>query len=762
LATKNRILIIIQVLLALAIIAASFKIMMSSIIEVREKRSQFRANLTYYATQVDYELQQIVDHINQYVQNDPSVDLESLIMRLDIVWSRLAHDTPSLRDDLYLSLPGATEFSKDALKTLSAIEPGLATLERDDYARAIAIQSELRRLIPLSHAVSMQAIAYDAQNEASHLDGMSARNRFIICLMLAFLGLAAFSLYQSWREVRASFVQSAQLERRVETRTAELKATNRKLRAEIEERGRAQERFRSLVDHATEAIMILDAEKGKFVEANPRAEALYGLSRDALLSGCSPFDVSPEFQPDGQRSEAAARFHIKRALEGERPVFEWMHQNVEGVDVPCQISLVRFPDPTRDLVRASIIDLTEQKNAEASSAELERQLVQAQKLEAIGKMTGGVAHDFNNLLSVILGNMELLEDSTNDSEKLELIDAAKQASLRGAALTRSMLNFARRADLNPKEISLGELVGNMETWMSRTIPVTIKVETSLSSDLWPVTADVSGAESALLNLVINARDAMPDGGRITIETENVLIDETAHHVSDTGLQPGRYVMLAVRDTGDGIPADVMPFIFEPFFSTKGLSTNSGLGLSMVHGFITQSCGDVIIKSEPGVGTTVKLFFPAHEKTQSRTAIAEKAPSTAHMPKAHILVAEDEEDVLNIIALSLEAQGHHVTTTTSGDEAAERFDELGPIDLLITDIVMPGNMQGPSLARHLRRFNPNLPVMFLSGYTNEAILKGDGLTNEDHHLMKPVTREQLIEAVNKALNKKLSVASLSGA
>ena len=282
-ATKNSIFSIIQVLLALAIIAASFKIMMSSIIEVREKRSEFRANLTYYATQVDYELQQIVDHINQYVQNDPSVDLESLIMRLDIVWSRLAHDTPSLRDDLYLSLPGATEFSKDALKTLGAIEPDLATLERDDYAQAISIQSELRRLVPLSHAVSMQAIAYDAQNEASHLDGMSARNRFIICLMLAFLGLAGFSLYQSWREVRASFVQSAQLERRVETRTAELKATNRKLRAEIEERGRAEERFRLLVEHAPDAITILDAQTVKFVEVNPRMEALLACPKKRWL-----------------------------------------------------------------------------------------------------------------------------------------------------------------------------------------------------------------------------------------------------------------------------------------------------------------------------------------------------------------------------------------------------------------------------------------------------------------------------------------------
>ncbi|MCH2165882.1 MAG: response regulator [Marinovum sp.] len=754
----NKALLVFQVLLAVVIVAASLIIMTSSLKEVRVIRAQFRGNLTYYAAQVDYELLQIVDHINRYVQDDPSVTPETLIMRLDIAWSRLSHNTSNLRGDLYLALPGASAFAEEALETLNAIEPELVALKRDDDARAIAITSELRRLVTQSHAVAMQAIAYDAENDAIHLDGMTARNRSVMYLILAFLGLAAFSLYQSWREVRTSFRQSAHLERRVEARTSELKTSNRKLRAEIDERGRAQERFRSLVDHATDAILILDAQKGTFVEANPRAEALYGLPREALLAGCSPIDLSPEFQPDGQRSDVAAVAYVKRALDGEVPIFEWMHRNIEGVDVPCQISLVRFPDTKRDLVRGSIIDLTEMKNAEASNANLERQLVQAQKLEAVGQMTGGVAHDFNNLLSVILGNMELLEDLTEDRDKLELIDAAKQASLRGAALTRSMLNFARRADLNPQEISLGELVGGMELWMSRTIPVTINVETSFSPDLWSVTADVSGAESALLNLVINARDAMPYGGCMTIETENVLVDKASDEFSKTDLKPGRYVMLAVRDTGEGIPADVMPRIFEPFFSTKGLSTNSGLGLSMVHGFMTQSCGDVIIDSEPGVGTTVKLFFPAHDKGQGTTALEEDDQSTTRVPKARILVAEDQEDVLNIIARSLEAQGHHVTTTKSGDEAASRFDELGPFDLLITDIVMPGDMQGPALARHLRSFDQNLPVIFLSGYTNEAILNGNGLRKEDLHLMKPVAREKLIAAVNEALTTKRSHAS----
>lgn len=750
---KNKILLGFQVLLAVAIVAASLTILASGTGEVRVNRAQFRNNLTYYAAQFDYELLQVVDHINRYVQDDPIVTSDSLIIRLDIAWSRLSHQTPNLRTDVYLALPGAPEFAEEALEVFSAIEPELVTLNRGDEARANAITSELRRLVTLSHAVAMQAIAYDAENDAIHLDLISVRNRSVMYLILAFLSLATFSLFKSWREVGSSFRLSADLERRVEQRALELKATNRMLRVEVDERGRAQERYRSLVDHATEAILILDGEKGTFVEANPSAEKLYGLSRIALVAGYGIVDLSPEFQPDGQRSDVAAMSYVKKALEGELLIFEWTHRTNEGVEVPCLVTLNLFPDHTRDLVRASIIDLTEKKSAEASSAKLERQLVQAQKLEAVGQMTGGVAHDFNNLLSVILGNMELLEDLTEGSEKLELIEEAKQASFRGAALTRSMLNFARRADLNPQEISLGEFVGRMETWMSRTIPVTIKVETSFSPDVWSITADVSGVESALLNLVINARDAMPDGGCLRIETENVVIEKRSDDFAKAGLEPGCYVMLAVRDTGEGIPADLMPKIFEPFFSTKGLTTNSGLGLSMVHGFMTQSCGDVLIDSEFGIGTTVKLFFPAQVKGQGRTMIEQEAQSTTHASKARILVAEDQEDVLNIIVRTLEAEGHDVTKATSGDDAARRFFELKPIDLLITDIVMPGDLQGPSLARHLRSFDMDLPVIFLSGYSNDAILKGNGLKEEDVHLMKPVAREQLIKAVNGALGTK---------
>ncbi|MDJ0822468.1 MAG: response regulator, partial [Paracoccaceae bacterium] len=248
---------------------------------------------------------------------------------------------------------------------------------------------------------------------------------------------------------------------------------------------------------------------------------------------------------------------------------------------------------------------------------------------------------------------------------------------------------------------------------------------------------------------VNARDAMPEGGVLVIETENLEIGQEHLDEKPDGLAPGRYVMLAISDTGQGIPPEVIDKVFDPFFSTKGPMNNSGLGLSMVHGFMKQSGGSVRIYSEPGVGTTVKLLFPAsHNGDPSKPEDTSPPEMRAHT--ARILVAEDQPEVLTLLRRSLEAQGHEVITATNGDTAAELFQTSGPIDLLVTDIVMPGTLQGPGLAKHLRSLAPDLPVVFMSGYASEASLHGNGLREEDQRLMKPVARKQLIEAVNTAL------------
>ncbi len=250
-------------------------------------------------------------------------------------------------------------------------------------------------------------------------------------------------------------------------------------RLSLEELRSSERRNRALVDHATEAIVILDLDTGTFVEANPAAAKLYGVPVEELIGQYGPAQLSPEFQPDGERSDAKAMRFILEALEGGFPEFEWVHRNVRGEDVPCHIALARFPDPTRRLVRGSIVDISERKATEAQTADLEARLVQAQKLEAVGQMTGGVAHDFNNLLNVILGNLELLEDLELTPEDLELIESAITATHRGADLTQKMLSFARRAHLEPSVLNLSDVVRDMDNWMSRTLPATIDVRMEL-------------------------------------------------------------------------------------------------------------------------------------------------------------------------------------------------------------------------------------------------------------------------------------------
>ncbi len=367
-----------------------------------------------------------------------------------------------------------------------------------------------------------------------------------------------------------------------------------------------------------------------------------------------------------------------------------------------------------------IQDVTEEALREA-------QIRQSQKIEAIGNMTGGAAHDFNNLLAVILGNLELLRDEIDRPELLELCEAAISATMSGAALTRNMLSFARRARLEPKTMNINNVVRGLERWARRTLPATIETEVSLQAGLWQTDLDEGSLESALLNLIINARDAMPVGGHLTIETANVRIDEEYIESRQEDIEPGRYVMLAVSDTGTGIHEEELSRIFEPFFTTKEVGEGTGLGLSMVQGFVKQSSGAIRVYSEPGTGTTFKLYFRArHVPKEYSSAQSTKTRTAAPTGKTRILLAEDELDVQQIVAMTLRGAGYEVHSTNSGDEAKTAFESDPNYDLLLTDIVMPGTLQGTGLAKELRAIRGALPVVFMSGYANEATVHGNGL------------------------------------
>ncbi len=396
------------------------------------------------------------------------------------------------------------------------------------------------------------------------------------------------------------------------------------------------------------------------------------------------------------------------------------------------------------------LDVTEQVEKERELEHQKEVSDRAHKQQSIGQLTGGVAHDFNNLLAVIMGNLELLRDDLVDPVMIEKVDAGINATKRGADLTRSMLAFAKKARLQPQPINLNALVSETRNWAGRTLPKSIEIETSLLAGLWTIEADPASTESALLNLILNARDAMPDGGKLTIETANIRIEQPYLDARNVEIQPGRYTMLAVSDTGLGIPAEHLSQIFEPFFTTKAPGSGSGLGLSMIQGFMEQSGGTAQVYSEPGEGTTFKLYFPAKNRDLGRNA--ERQPPAPNLPSGNlnILLVEDEEDVRTVLAAVIDRAGYHVTQARSGDEALEIFEATPEFDLLVTDIVMPGSLQGTGLSKALRQLKPSLPVVFMSGYASEATVHGNGLRPEDIRLMKPVQRREFLSAVVEAL------------
>jgi signal transduction histidine kinase len=371
------------------------------------------------------------------------------------------------------------------------------------------------------------------------------------------------------------------------------------------------------------------------------------------------------------------------------------------------------------------------------------ELAQAQRLEAIGQLTGGIAHDFNNLLTVILGNLDLILRAQGDAEKIErLTQGAMKAAQRGEHLVRHLLTYARRQITHPDTVNLNQLVVNIESLMHRVIGEQIEVVTMLSPVLAPVQIDPAQFETALLNLVINSRDAMAGGGSITIETRNVTLDRE-YAADNPELTAGPYVMIAVSDSGSGMSPAVLERAFDPFFTTKEVGKGSGLGLSQVYGFAKTAGGHVKIYSELGIGTTVKLYLP---KSADRPIMPEIGAETASLRPASghetILVVEDDEDVLVVSAESLRELGYQVVTAGNAAEALEILRGDQAVELLLSDVIMPGGMNGVQLTVEARRIRPELKVLLTSGYTAAALSLEHGLPDNMNVVEKPYRREDL--------------------
>jgi signal transduction histidine kinase/CheY-like chemotaxis protein len=384
----------------------------------------------------------------------------------------------------------------------------------------------------------------------------------------------------------------------------------------------------------------------------------------------------------------------------------------------------------------------------AAIDELNQKLGQSQKMEAMGQLTGGVAHDFNNLLTVILGNAEHLAERLAAHKELHKIaDDIATAAERGSDLTRSLLAFARKQPLMPKDIDIGQKIVGMEQLLRRTLGEHVECEFRLHDGLWLASVDPGQLASALLNLVLNARDAMPSGGKLTVEVRNTSLGESDVDVNGDA-RPGDYVMVAVTDTGSGMSAEVAGRAFEPFFTTKEVGKGTGLGLSMVYGFAQQSGGAMQIRSDPGQGTAVRLFFPRAGASQASAApsVGQRATAAANET---ILVVEDNAMVRDYVESELKALGYRVIVTRNAPAALDILRGPEQIDLLFSDVVMPGGMFGLELAKEAARLRPRLKVLLTSGYT-EPVEAPDGLDHEVRILNKPYRRHELAAVLRSAL------------
>jgi PAS domain S-box-containing protein len=382
---------------------------------------------------------------------------------------------------------------------------------------------------------------------------------------------------------------------------------------------------------------------------------------------------------------------------------------------------------------------------------LEGQLRQAQKMEAIGQLTGGIAHDFNNLLTVIIGMAELLADAVGTDAALQpMVQAIDAAAMHGAQLTQRMLAFARKQSLQARNVNLNEVASHAALMLQRTIGEDIAVTLALADGLWPALVDPSQIEDVILNLAVNARDAMPNGGRLLIETANAHLDAhyAAQHVEVTA---GDYVSLVVTDSGTGMSPEVLERAFEPFFTTKDVGRGTGLGLSMVYGFVKQSGGHVKIYSEVGHGTSIKLYLPRADVVEAKPAQSPSLPATSPGGNETILVVEDSGTVRHMATNTLRALGYHVLEAEDGPAALAILSEHDDIDLLFTDLIMPNGIDGQELVRRALALRPGLRALYTSGYS-EQFLKGRGSADAGVALLnKPYRSRALAEAVRSVLD-----------
>ena len=521
-----------------------------------------------------------------------------------------------------------------------------------------------------------------------------------------------------------------------------LRERNRARQAESSLR-ESEGRCRAIIETTQEGICTVDADR-KITYANERLASMMGYSREELVGQSVDRFVDPSLL---ERSRQAT----ERRKQGIKEQYDFIFRRKDGSQLHSIVAASPLYDERGNYAGAlgMIADITERKQAEEQRSRLEEQLQQAQKLDSIGRLAGGVAHDFNNLLTVINGYADLLLREIKEEDPIRAnVAEMRRAGERGAELTRRLLSFSRQQLIDPKPIDLNRLVVDSGNILRRLMGEDVEIVIVPGDSLAWVNADAGQMSQVLLNLAVNARYAMPDGGKFIIETSNVELtasDAEKHH----GVTPGRYVLLAVTDTGLGMDEETQRHVFEPFFTTKEVGKGTGLGLSIVYGIVKQNGGSIEVDTQPGQGTTFKISLPQVEKTQPGEEVIEPVAPAFH-GSGTILLVEDEEEVRNLAAKVLSSYGYQVLRGSHGREAlslAERHPE--PIDLLLTDVIMPG-MTGQELAERIKPLRPEMKVLYMSGYSGNVIARHGVLGPGVAYLAKPFTESALAGKVREVL------------
>ena len=493
------------------------------------------------------------------------------------------------------------------------------------------------------------------------------------------------------------------------------------------ESDRTRARTQMLFEASPTPMWVYDFETLRFLAVNDATVERYGYTRDEFLGGMTIKDIRPPEEVPLLLADISSH-----GGAGSRQAKDWRHLRRDGSEIDVEVTTGRIDFEGHHAVLVVAHDVSERKR-------LERRLTDAEKMEAIGRLAGGVAHDFNNLLTVISGYTEILLARDGGEELEEIARAARQA----AGLTRQLLAFSRRQVLHPKVLDLNEIVAGMESMLHRIIGDDVSVATRLAADLSAVEADRAQIERVILNLAANARDAMPHGGALTLETRNVELE--AHGTDEL---TGPHVLLAVSDTGVGMDEQVRAHLFEPFFTTKQGGEGTGLGLATVFGVVKQSGGGIYVYSERGSGTTFKIYLPAQDCPAGEQPPVTREPEPAAGTET-VLVVEDDANVRELVRLLLESHGYTVLTAQSPDEAVRVCTELG-VDLLLTDVVMP-DVGGQELAERVTAAVPDMRILFMSGYSDAAVHRHGVLDESAAFIEKPFTERALTAKVREVLD-----------